>query len=105
MDPSSSDLNWKNTWNVLKSWQGKRCTSIKKSNALIFRIKCLNKLLPTKDICYQRDPVLYKSKTCIACYAKEESLKHLAEYQIYQRIWKKLEAIIIEELAHLLSSK
>src|SRR5437868_1049185 len=35
MDPSSSDLNWKNTWNVLKSWQGKRCTSIKKSNALM----------------------------------------------------------------------
>jgi len=71
----------------------------------MFRIKCLNKLLLTKDICYQRDPVLYKSKTCIACYEKEESLEHLAECQIYQRIWKKLEAIIIEELAHLLSSK
>ena len=64
----------------------------------MFRIKCINKLLPTKNLCFQRDPVSYKSKTYIACYAKEESLEHLADCQIYLKIWEKLEEIVIEEL-------
>src|SRR6266487_5942904 len=83
---SNRELNWRNTWSTLKKLQGKRCNSIKKSKALIFRIKCLNKLLPTKDLCFQRNPSLYKSKTCVACFAKEESLEHIAKCQIYQRI-------------------
>jgi len=70
----------------LKKIQRKKCSSIKKSKALMFRIKCINKLLVTKNLCFQRDLVLYKSKTCIACYAKEESLKHLADCQIYLKI-------------------
>jgi hypothetical protein len=64
----------------------------------MFRIKCINKLLPTKDLCYQRDPIAYKSKTCVVCYAKEETLEHLAECCLYQRIWEKIEEIILEEL-------
>ena len=71
----------------------------------MFRIKCLNKLLPTKDICYQRNPTLYQTKTCVACIAKVESLEHLADCQIYQKIWEKVERIIIEELEFKLSSK
>jgi hypothetical protein len=97
-DKSSEQINWKNTWAVLKKLQGKRCTSMIRSKTLIFRIKCLNKLLPTKDICFQRDPALYQSKTCIACFASEETLEHLAECQIYQRIWKNTESIIMGEL-------
>ena len=85
-DQSNEQLNWKNTWAVLKKLQGKRCTSMIRSKTLIFRIKCLNKLLPTKDISFQRDPALYESKTCIACFVSEETLEHLAECQIYQRI-------------------
>ena len=64
----------------------------------MFRIKYINKLLLTKNLCFQRDPVSYKSKICIACYAKEESLEHLADCQIYFKIWEKLEEIVIEEL-------
>ena len=90
---------------MLKKLQEKRCNSIKKSKALIFRIKCLNKLLPTKDLCFQRNPRLYKSKTCVACFAKEESLEHIAECQIYQKIWEKIEGFIIEELSLKLDDK
>ncbi len=104
-DQDNNNLNWKNTWNTLKGLQGKRCSSIKKSKALMFRIKCLNKLLPTKDICYQRNPTLYQTKTCVACIAKVESLEHLADCQIYQKIWEKVERMIIEELEYKLSSK
>ena len=64
----------------------------------MFRIKCINKLLPTKDICYQRSPAMYKSKTCIACIAGEESLEHLADCQIYQKIWKRIEEFVMEAL-------
>ena len=66
----------------------------------MFRIKCLNKLLPTRDICYQRRLRLYKGKTCIACYRTEETFNHLAVCEIYQKIWKHTEEIIIEELRH-----
>jgi ribonuclease HI len=97
-DITNDQLNWENTWSALKSLQGKKCTSFKKSNALMFRIKCINKLLPTKDICYQRSPAIYKSKTCIACIASEESLEHLADCQIYQKIWEKIEEIVMETL-------
>lgn len=55
-------------------------------------------MLLTKEICFQRDPVSYKSKTCIACFAKDESLEHLAECQIYQKIWEHIEKIIIREI-------
>ena len=68
---------------MLKKLQGKRCTSIKKNKALIFRIKYINKLLLTKDLCIQKNSRLYKNKTCIVYFAKEESLEHIAEYQIY----------------------
>jgi ribonuclease HI len=102
---SDDRLDWRNTWNTIKKLQGRKCTSIKKSKALMFRIKCLNKLLPTKDICFQRDPALYKSKTCIACYAKEESFEHLADCQMYQKIWKHIEEFIIGELESKISEK
>ena len=104
-DSNASQLNWKSTWEVLKKLQGKRCTSMKRSKTLMFRIKCLNKLLPTKDLCFQRNPVAYKSKTCIACYAEIESLEHLAECQIYQRIWNRVEEIIISELELMIFKK
>ena len=58
---SDKDLNWKFMWNSLKEMQGKKCISLKRSKALIFCIKCINKILPTKDICYLRNPRLYKS--------------------------------------------
>ena len=48
----ASKLNWRNTWTILKRFQRKKCTSMKRSKALIFRIKCINKLLLTKDLCY-----------------------------------------------------
>jgi len=48
---------------------------------------------------------MYKSKTCIACFAKEESLEHLAECCIYQKIWEKIEGIILEELDLRLNKK
>ena len=41
---------------------------------------------------------MYKSKTCIACIAGEESLEHLADCQIYQKIQEKIEEIIMEAL-------
>ena len=101
----ASKLNWRNTWTVLKRFQWKKFTSMKRSKALIFRIKCINKLLPMKDLYYQRDSVMYKSKTCIACFVKEESLEHLAECCIYQKIWEKIEGIILEELDLRLNKK
>jgi hypothetical protein len=88
---SHEKLFWNNTWQVLKKRQGKRCISLKKSKALIFRIKCINNILPTKDICFQRKPKLYKDQKCIACYKANESLYHIAECEVYQGIWKKLE--------------
>jgi exonuclease III/ribonuclease HI len=90
------ELIWKNTWLALKKLQGKRCISIKKSKALIFRIKCINNILPTKDICFQRNPKLYKSQKCIACLKDDETLYHLAECEIYQKIWKNLEEETIQ---------
>ena len=76
--------------------QGKKCISLKKSKALMFRIKCINKILPTKDICYLRNPRLYKSRKCIACFREDETFYHLAECEIYQRIWEKLEEEAIQ---------
>src|SRR5437868_4710530 len=64
----------------------------------MFRIKCINKLLLTKDICYQRSLAIYKSKTCIACIVGEESLEHLADCQIYQKIWERIEEFVMEAL-------
>jgi hypothetical protein len=54
--------------------------------------------LLTKEICFQRDLALYGSKTCIVCYAQEETIEHLAICEIYQRIWKSTEDIIIGKL-------
>ncbi|CAG8747740.1 1426_t:CDS:2, partial [Dentiscutata heterogama] len=34
---------------------------------------------------------LYKDKTCIACCVKDETMEHLAECQVYQRIWNRIE--------------
>jgi ribonuclease HI len=82
---------WKNTWEILKKMQGKKCISLKKSKALIFRIKCINNILPTKEICFQRNPKLYKSQRCIACYKENETFYHIAECEVYQKIWKNLE--------------
>ena len=98
LSQSSDQLNWNSTWIALKKLQGKRCTSIIRSKALMFRIKCLNKLLPTKDICFQRNSSVYKSKTCIACYVSEKTLEHIAEYQMYQRIWERIEDFIMLDL-------
>ena len=82
---------WNNTWQVLKKWQGKNCISMKKSKGLLFRIKCINSILLTKDICFLRNPTLYKNQRCIACLRNDESLYHIAEYEIYVKIWKNLE--------------
>ncbi len=65
----------------------------------MFRIKCINNILPTKDICYLRNPILYKSQKCIACFREDETLYHIADCEIYQKIWKNLE----EETLHLTS--
>src|SRR5438132_3067812 len=83
-------------WDSLKEMQGKKCISLKKSKALIFCIKCVNKILPTKDICYLRNPKLYKSRKCIACFREDETSHHLAECEIYQKIWKNLEEEAIQ---------
>jgi len=83
---------------MLSKHQGKRYTSLQSSKTLVFRIKCLNKLLPTRDICYQRRPKLYKRETCVACCTTKEIFSHLAECIIYQRIWMHIEDIILEEL-------
>src|SRR6266480_264624 len=83
---------------MLSKYQGKRYTSLQSSKTLVFRIKCLNKLLPTRDICYQRRPKLYKGETCVACCTTKETFSHLAECIIYQRIWTHIEDIILEEL-------
>ena len=64
----------------------------------MFRIKCINKLLPTKDIYYQRSSAMYKSKTCIVCIAGEESLEYLADCQIYQKIWERIEKFVMKAL-------
>src|SRR5205085_3417970 len=76
--------------------QGKKCISLKKSRAIMVRIKCINKNLPNKDICYLRNPKLYKSRKCIACFREDETFYHLAECEIYQRIWEKLEEEAIQ---------
>ena len=62
----------------------------------MFHIKCVNKILPTKDICYLRNPKLYKSRKCIACFREDETFHHLAECEIYQKIWKNLEEEAIQ---------
>ena len=93
---SDTELNWKITWDLLKKMQGKKCISLKKSRALMFRIKCINKILPTKDICYLRNSRLYKSRKCIACFREDKTFYYLAECEIYQRIWKKLEEEAIQ---------
>jgi ribonuclease HI len=93
---TSQDLNWKNIWETLKKMQGKKCISLKKSKALIFRIKCINNILPTKDVCYQRNPKLYKSQLCVACFCAKETFCHIAECEVYQRIWKNLEEEAIQ---------
>ena len=95
---NSQDINWKGIQHTLSKHQGRRCTSLQSSKALIFRIKCLNKLLPTRDICYQRRLKLYKGETCVACCTTKETFSHLAEYIVYQRIWTHIEEIILEEL-------
>ena len=89
-------LNWNNTWQALKTRQEKKGVSMKKSKELIFRIKCINNILPTKDVCYQRNSKLYKSQKCIACYRDDESLYHIAECEIYQKIWDNLEKEAIQ---------
>ena len=71
----------------------------------MFRIKYINKLLLTKDICYQRSLAIYKTKTCIACIVGEESVEHLADCQIYQKIWKRIEEMVIEALEAKLYNK
>jgi hypothetical protein len=93
---SHNKLIWSNIWQILKKLQGRKCTSLKKSKALIFRIKCINDILPTKDICYQRNPKLYKSKKCVACFCADETLYHIAECEVYQKIWKNLEEEAIQ---------
>lgn len=92
-------INWESTWEALKKFQGNRCRSMKDSKALIFRVKCLNKILPTRDICYQRSPDLYQGRTCIACCVTEENFSHLAICVVYQRIWLRLEKTVIEKIA------
>ena len=76
--------------------QGKKYISLKKSKVLMFCIKYINKILPTKDICYLRNPRLYKSWKCIACFREDVTFYHLAECEIYQRIWEKLEEEAIQ---------
>ena len=79
-----------------KEMQGKKCISLKRSKALIFCIKCINKILPTKDICYLRNPKLYKSQRCIACFREDETFYHLADCEIYEKIWRNLEKEAIQ---------
>src|SRR5205085_9820896 len=76
--------------------QGKKCISLKKSRILMFCIKYINKILPTKDICYLRNSRLYKSRKCIACFREDETFYYLAECEIYQRVWEKLEEEAIQ---------
>ena len=58
-----------------------------------------------KDICYQRSLAIYKTKICIACIAGEESVEHLADCQIYQKIQERIEEIVIEALEAKLYNK
>ena len=81
---------------MLKRLQGKKYISLKKSKTLIFRIKCINNILPTKDICFQRNLKLYKNQRCIACFRYDETLYHITECEIYQKIWKNLEEEAIQ---------
>ena len=50
----------------------------------------------TKDVCYQQNSKLYKSQKYIACYRNDESLYHIAECEIYQKIWDNLEKEAIQ---------
>ena len=82
---------------TFKTLEKKMYKSPKQQNTNI-QDKCLNKLLPIQDICYQRRPKLYKGETYIACCTTKEIFSYLAEYIIYQRIWTHIEEIILEEL-------
>ena len=46
-----------------------------------------------------RNPKLYKSRKCIACFREDKTLYYIANCEIYQKIWKNLE----EETLHLTS--
>ena len=62
----------------------------------MFRIKCIIKILLTKDICYLKNPRLYKSRKCIACFREDETFYHLADCEIYEKIWRNLEKEAIQ---------
>ena len=100
-----SDKSWKEAWAIIYEMKGSRCNSLKKSRDWVFRIKCMNKLLPTKDLLYRRSPSLYKDDRCIACFKETETQDHIATCEIYENIWLKAETEVAETILSKIKEK
>ncbi|CAG8823560.1 16121_t:CDS:1, partial [Gigaspora rosea] len=54
-------------------------------------IKRINKALPVLALLHKRYPGVYKINQCIVSFRESGTQNYLAEYEIYQGLWRKIE--------------
>jgi ribonuclease HI len=82
--------NWSAFRELLESCR-KQAHSIKDNHLRLFKIKCIENLLPTVEILNQRRSHIYKNSLCKRCAKEKETYKHLLECEKAQVAMEKIE--------------
>ena len=88
-------------WKDIGRVRERNCRSTTQNKEWVFKIKCLNGLLPTMQVLNMRKAELYSDDTCKICWQEAETQDHLAACPELQRMW----CILEKEVSELLIEK
>lgn len=93
-----SNTDWGIFRKLLHIHKRKQGESIEENKRWVFRIKCINRLLPTLDKRHLQQPDLYQTITCPRCNNETETIEHLANCHADNLLWEEVEDKIREKL-------
>lgn len=94
----SRDRDWKVFWELLKTHQKPEIYTTRTDQAWMFRIKCINRLLPTLERKKLYTKTGYSKISCRKCEKEAESMEHLTECTQDQGKWRDIEREVIEKV-------
>ena len=95
----SKSQNWKAFKGILESLKKQQGSSTKANHLRLFKVKCIENLLPTVKALNIRRPDLYSNNLCKRCQKESESIDHLiscdkaqqALTDLQKEVWKKIQ--------------
>src|SRR5437868_3652449 len=94
----SRDRDWKVFWELLKTYQKPEIYTTRTDQAWMFRVKCINRLLPTLERKKLYEKTRYPKTSCRKCKEELETIEHLTECIQDQKKWRDIEGEVIEKV-------